>query len=88
MNQKKVTNFIISKLKKIKKLEQKDIQNIDNFNFILSGHVDSFELIKFNFEIENKFKINFKPSETVSKNFGTVKGLRSIILKKISRTSK
>tara|TARA_B100000886_G_C20424858_1_gene493408 strand:+ start:2310 stop:2576 length:267 start_codon:yes stop_codon:yes gene_type:complete len=88
MNEIKVTNYIISKINKIKKIEKKNLQDIDNFNFILSGHVDSVELLKFNFEIENKFKISIKPAETISKNFGTVKGLRSIILKKLSKVSK
>ena len=88
MNEIKITNYIVSKLNKIKKIEKIDLQNIDNFNFILSGHIDSIELLKFNFEIENKFKISIKPSETISKNFGTVKGLRSIILKKLSKVSK
>ena len=74
--------------KLLKRIEKKYLKDIDNFNFITSGHVDSIEILKFNFEIENKFKIIIKPSETVSKNFGTIKGLRSIILKKLSKISK
>ena len=88
MNKKKITDFIISKLNKVKKIERSNIKNIDNFNFISSGHIDSIEILKFNFEIENKFKVSFKPSETVSKKYGTVKGLRSMILKKLSKVSK
>ena len=88
MNEKKITDFLVYKLNRIKRIEKKYLKDIDNFNFITSGHVDSIEILKFNFEIENKFKILIKPSETVSKNFGTVKGLRSIILKKLSKISK
>ena len=88
MNEKKITYFIVYKLNKIKRIEKKYLKDIDNFNFLTSGHVDSIEILKFNFEIENKFKILIKPSETISKNFGTVKGLRSIILKKLSKISK
>ncbi len=88
MNEKKITNFLVYKLNRIKRIEKKYLKDIDNFNFITSGHVDSIEILKFNFEIENKFKIIIKPSETVSKNFGTIKGLRSIILKKLSKISK
>jgi acyl carrier protein len=88
MNEKRITNIIVSKLNKIKKIEKKYFKDIDNFNFISSGHADSIEILKFNFEIENKFKISIKPSETILKNFGTVKGLRSIILKRMSKVSK
>ena len=88
MNKKKITEFIVSKLNKIKKIDKKNLKNKDDFNFISSGHIDSIEILKFNFEIENKFKISIKPTDTVSKNYGIVKGLRSIILKKLSKTSK
>lgn len=88
MNQKKITSFLVSKLNKIKKIDKKNLENIDNFDFISSGHVDSIEILKFNFEIENKFKISINPTDTVSKKFGLVKGLRSIILKKLSKTTK
>ena len=88
MNEKKITNYIISKLKKIKKIEKEYLKDIDNFNFISTGHVDSVEMLKFNFEIENKFKISIKPSDTILKNSGTIKGLRSIILRKLSKVSK
>ncbi len=88
MDKKKITNFLVLKLNKIKRIEKKNIKNIDNFNFISSGHIDSIDVLKFNFEIEKKFKISFKPTETVSKKYGTIKGLRSMILSKLSKSSK
>ena len=88
MNQKKITIFLSSKLNKIKKIDSKFKKNIDKFNFITSGHLDSIELLKFIFQIEKKFKITIKPSETVTKTFGTIKGLRSLILNKLSKISK
>tara|TARA_A100000164_G_C21217404_1_gene456636 strand:- start:132 stop:398 length:267 start_codon:yes stop_codon:yes gene_type:complete len=88
MNKKKITAIIVSKLNKIKKIDKKNLKNIDDFDYVSFGHIDSIEIIKFIFEIENKFKISFKPADTVSKNFKTVKGLRSIILKKLSKISK
>ena len=88
MNKKKITDYIVSKLNKIKKIDKKYLKDIDNFDFISTGHVDSIEILKFNFEIENKFKISIKPSETILKKFGTVKGLRSIILNKLLKISK
>ena len=88
MDEKKLTKYLVAKLNKIKKIEKKYLKNIDNINFISSGHLDSIEIIKFSFEIEKKFKISIKPSETILKNFGTVKGLKLIILKKLSKISK
>ena len=88
MIKKKVTAVIVSKLNKIKKIDKKNLKNIDDFDFISFGHIDSIEILKFIFEIENKFKISFRPTDTVSMNFKTVKGLRSIILKKLSKISK
>tara|TARA_B100000780_G_scaffold278937_1_gene254485 strand:+ start:112 stop:378 length:267 start_codon:yes stop_codon:yes gene_type:complete len=88
MIKKKVTAVIVSKLNKIKKIDKKNLINIDDFDFISSGHIDSIEILKFIFEIENKFKISFRPTDTVSRNFKTIKGLRSIILKKLSKISK
>ncbi len=88
MNKKKITTIIVSKLNKIKKIDKKDLKKIDDFDFVSFGHIDSIEILKFIFEIENRFKISFNPSDTVSKNFKTVRGLRSIILKKLSKISK
>ena len=79
MNNKKITDYLIKKLNKIRKLNKKELMEIDKFNFISSGHVDSFELLKFNLEIEEKFKISIKPKDTMKKNYGTIKGLTSII---------
>jgi acyl carrier protein len=87
MNKKNVTTIIVSKLNKIKKIDKINLKNIDDFDFISFGHIDSIEILKFIFEIENKFKISFKPADTVSRNFKTVKGLRSLILKKLSKIS-
>lgn len=87
MNKKNVTTIIVSKLNKIKKIDKINLKNIDDFDFISFGHIDSIEILKFIFEIENKFKISFKPADTVSRNFRTVKGLRSLILKKLSKIS-
>ena len=87
MNKKKVTTIIVSKLNKINKIDKINLKKIDDFDFISFGHIDSIEILKFIFEIENKFKISFKPADTVSRNFKTVKGLRSLILKKLSKIS-
>lgn len=87
MNNKKITDYLIKKLNKIRKLNKKERLEIDKFNFISSGHVDSFELLKFNLEIEEKFKISIKPKDTMKKNYGTIKGLSSIIENKLINKS-
>lgn len=87
MNKKKITDYLLKKLNKIRKINKKEFAEIDKFNFISSGHVDSFELLKFNLEIEKKFKVSIKPKDTMKKNYGTIKGLTSIIEKKLSNKS-
>ena len=60
MNKKKIKQYIVSSLGKIRTLDRETLKDIDNFDFINSGHLDSMEILKFNMLIENKFKIKFK----------------------------
>jgi len=80
--EKKIKDYIIKLLNKKKKIKNKE--NIDNFDFISSKHLDSIELLKFNMELENKFKIEFSDKDLISKNFSRVSGLVNIIKKKVS----
>ena len=88
MNKEKITDYLIKKLKKIRPIEKKHFKNIDKFNFISSRHIDSIEILKFNFEIEDKFQISFKSNELVIKTHGTIGGLSSLIFKKLSKKLK
>jgi acyl carrier protein len=84
MNKRKIKAYVINLLNKFRLIESNDRKNIDKFDFIDSGHLDSIEILKFNLEVEKKFKIRFKPIETTLKRYKTVEGLTSIIYKKLS----
>lgn len=49
------------------------------------GLVDSFEFVSFQYFIEKKWKIKFKPSESFDANFFILKDLEKKILKKIKK---
>jgi|TARA_B100000780_G_scaffold273929_1_gene238215 acyl carrier protein len=84
MNKKKIKQYIVSSLGKIRTLDRETLKDIDNFDFINSGHLDSMEILKFNMLIENKFKIKITPNQVTSKNYKIVNGLINIIFKKLS----
>lgn len=88
MNKKKITDYIVRKLNKLRPIEKKYLKNIEKFDFISSGHVDSIEILKFNFEIENRFKISIKPKDTISKNYKSIGGLSALIYKKLMNKTK
>ena len=74
----------IKLLKKKRPIEKKFLKNLNSFNFIDNGHLDSLEIISFNFSIEKKFKIKFNFKELSSKKYKTISGLSDIIFKKIN----
>jgi len=84
MDKSKVKAYVVKLLNKFRLIEKNYFNNIDKFNFIDAGHLDSIEILKFNLQIEKKFKIRFKPIETTSTNYKTVGGLTSLIYKKLS----
>ena len=84
MNKKKIKQYIVSSLGKIRTLDREALKDIDNFDFINSGHLDSMEILKFNMLIENKFKIKITPNQVTSKNYKIINGLINIIFKKLS----
>ena len=84
----KIKACIIKALEQRRPIKKIYKKNIDNFAFLASGHIDSLELIKFNFFLEKKFKIKFSPKDFIKKEFQTISGLSKIIKKKISSKSK
>ena len=84
MNKKKIKQYIVSSLRKVRSLDRESHKDIDNFDFINSGHLDSMEILKFNMLIEKKFNIIITPNQVTSKNYKTVKGLVNIIFRKLS----
>ena len=47
--------------------------------YLEEGYIDSFSLISFVEEVENKFKIKFSNKDKVSKKFKTLDGVLEII---------
>ncbi|MDM8564770.1 phosphopantetheine-binding protein [Candidatus Halobeggiatoa sp. HSG11] len=78
----KIRNFVISAIEKKGKLP-KDC-DIDSFNYIDSGYVDSMGIIKFMISIEAEFNIELTESNMESPEFKTIGGLVGIIKNKIA----
>lgn len=55
---------------------------INEFRYLDSGHIDSLGLIKFIFELEERFDVTLSSEDIQSKEIGTVAGLVSLIEKK------
>lgn len=57
--------------------------DLENFNYVESGFVDSIGIIKFVVELEDKFLIEFTDEEMTSPEFRTVNGLINLIERKV-----
>lgn len=77
-----IRQFVIKSIEKKSKLP-KDI-DIDTFNYIDSGYVDSLGIIKFVVDIESTYDIEILDSDIESADFRTVGGLISIITRKLA----
>ena len=66
----------------IKYLKIKKINNLD-IDYLEKKYLDSLNLIKFISSIEKNFKIKFNQNDFLNRKFRTIKGLGSIINKKI-----
>jgi acyl carrier protein len=76
-----IKQFVIRLIEKNDKIPEN--ANIDTFNFIDSGYVDSMGLIKFIVDIEACYDIEIGDSDIELPEFKTVGGLVAIIEKKI-----
>ena len=56
--------------------------DIDAFNYIDSGHIDSIAIVKFILEIEIEFNVDISPEDIESPEFRTIGGLVQIIRSK------
>lgn len=59
-------------------------EDLDRFNYIDSGHVDSIGIIKFVLELEREFEIDIAPEEMESDDFRTIGGLVELIQQNIA----
>jgi D-alanine--poly(phosphoribitol) ligase subunit 2 len=77
-----VNKFVVQLIEKKTRLP-KDI-DIDKFNYVDTGYVDSLGIIKFIVEIESHFDIEITDTDIESPEFRTIGGIASIISNKIS----
>ena len=84
ISKKEIRDFIIKSLQRKKKIPQVFLNNIDSFNYLLEGQIDSLELIHFIISIEERFKFSFSEKNKESEQFRTVGGLTNLIYKKLS----
>ena len=83
MNNELIVKKIIFILEKVSK-KKLDKNKIKKMNYFDEGLIDSLNLIKFIFLLEEKFKINFNKKEISSSNFKKIDKLTRIIKKKVS----
>ncbi len=74
----KELNFIL------KYLKIHNSKNID-IDYLAKGYIDSLGFIKFVISIEKKFKVKFDQKDFINRKFRTIKGLASIINKKLKK---
>ena len=77
-----IRQFVIKSIEKRTKLP-KGI-DIDSFNYIDTGYVDSLGIIKFVADIESTYDIEISDSDIESAEFRSVGGLVSIINRKLT----
>ncbi|MDR0454154.1 MAG: acyl carrier protein [Deferribacteraceae bacterium] len=53
--------------------------DIDTFNYIDTGYIDSMGMVKFLLELEKRFDIEITEADTLNKDFKTVGGLTKLI---------
>ena len=81
---KEILNYILKLLEEKNKIDKKSKLNINNFEYLYSGHIDSLQLVHLILRIEKKFNIEFSVKEKESAKFRTVGGLTEIIKKKLN----
>jgi acyl carrier protein len=72
-----ITEFILKYISKKGKLPIEI--DIDSFNYIDTGYIDSMGLIKFVVELEEKFNVQISDDDMMTPEFRTIGGLVEII---------
>ena len=77
-----IRDFVLRLIGKKAKLPQQ--VDVESFNYIDSGYVDSMGIIKFVVDIESEFDIELSEADIESPEFRTVGGLVFLITKKMA----
>ena len=85
MNDNDIKKKIIVILSKISKKKITKKKSLLNFDYFEDGYVDSLNILKFLFEIENFYKINFTNKDLSYSSFKRIDNLVKVIKKKINK---
>ncbi len=80
-----IREYVLSLLQKKYSIDK--TVDVDTFNYVESGYVDSLGIIQFIAELEDQYNIEFTDGELVSEEFKCVGGLARIIEEKIKGNS-
>ena len=81
MSREEIKDYVVALMQK--KYTLKEMDNLDSFNYVESGYVDSIELLQFLVEIEDHFEFEFEDDELTNARLQTVGGLVDIICEKL-----
>ena len=80
MSEKEIKDYIVKYISKKGKLPENI--DIDSFNYIETGYVDSMGILKFVVELEQKFDIQISDDDMMKPEFKTIGGLIKFVKKK------
>lgn len=78
----RVADFVLDLLQKKYSIDQ--TENIEEFNYVESGFIDSMGIVQFIVALEDEFSIQFSDEELSDPAFKTVGGVIEIIEKKLN----
>ncbi|WP_179218788.1 phosphopantetheine-binding protein [Saccharibacillus sp. O23] len=79
----KVSDYILKALQKEYSINSST--NLDEFNYVENGYVDSLGMIQFIVELEDEFNISFSDEEISSSEFQIVGSLIKMVERKINQ---
>ena len=81
VNNTEIIDKLMSCLKKVSELTSDELEKYDvDANYFDENILDSMGFMLFVIEIENEFKIKFKPEDMQSYDFQSIRGIANIII--------
>ena len=75
MDKDEVCRRVVALIERDEPLPVESLENKLDYRYLDSGHIDSFAIIDFIFELEDTFKIQFTAEDTQSDQFRTPRGV-------------
>lgn len=82
MTVEQIKTFIVEQLEAYGPINSNDL---NNYNFIDNGHIDSLGVMKFMISLEAEFDIKFSDTELLSDDFRSIGLLTMLIYNKLSK---